>query len=193
MVYGNGRSTGSAMSIIRATFHDAHTVSAPGAMDDSSLDCLPQHSADILTGALDGAGAPGEIFRQRQAQPRPQFLRAAIKVRGKILFIQLGDVVSVQADGKSVWLQQIARSYLLRESISVVANRLASLGFIRIHRSVLVNSSFVRELRPLSTGEYCLRTEGGKEFTMTRTYKHNLRSLAEFWMGTGSFFPNPTR
>jgi two-component system LytT family response regulator len=124
-----------------------------------------------------------------QALAKPQSLRVAIKVRGKILFVNLGDVVAVQAEGKCVLLQQNARSYLLHESISVVAQKLETHGFIRILRSVLVNTSFVEEIRPLSTGEYCLRVEGGKEYTVTRTYKKNLKSLAEFWIGTGAFFP----
>jgi len=47
-----------------------------------------------------------------------QSLRVAIKVRGKILFIHLSDVVSVQTEGKCVLLQQNASSCLLRESIS---------------------------------------------------------------------------
>jgi two-component system LytT family response regulator len=123
------------------------------------------------------------------ALTKPQSLRVAIKVRGKILFINLGDVVAIQAKGKCVLLQQNARSYLLRQSISVLAEKLETHGFIRIHRSVLVNTSFVEEIRPLSTGEYCLRVEGGKEYTVTRTYKNNLKSLAEFWIGTGAFFP----
>jgi DNA-binding LytR/AlgR family response regulator len=129
-----------------------------------------------------------ETLPALQALAKTQSLRVAIKAKGKILFINLGDVIAVQADGKCVWLQQNASSYLLRESISVVAERLETHGFIRIHRSVLVNASFVEEIRPLSTGEYCLRVEGGKEFTVTRTYKKNLKSLAEFWMGTGAFF-----
>jgi len=48
----------------------------------------------------------------------------------------------------------------------------------------------VEEIWPLSTGEYCLRVKGGKEYTVTRTYKKNLQSLAEFWIGTGAFFPS---
>jgi len=99
-------------------------------------------------------------------------------------------VISVKAKGKYVWLQRSGSSYLLRESISVVAEKLETHGFIRIHRSVLVNASFVEEISPLSTGEYCLRVKGGKEFTVTRTYKTNLKSLAEFWIGTGTFFPS---
>jgi hypothetical protein len=29
--------------------------------------------------------------------------------------------------------------------------------------------------------------KGGKEYTVTRTYKKNLKSLAEFWIGTDNF------
>jgi DNA-binding LytR/AlgR family response regulator len=124
-----------------------------------------------------------------QVRAKPQSCRVAIKVREKILFINLGDIVSVLAKGNYVRLQQNELSYQLRESISVVAERLEKQGFIRIHRSVLVNTTFVKEIRRLSTGEYCLRVEGGKEYMVTRTYKKNLKSLAEFWIGTGAFFP----
>jgi hypothetical protein len=130
-----------------------------------------------------------ETFTELQARAKPQSPRVAIKVKGKILFVNLNDVVSVQAKGKCVCLQRNASSCLLRESISVVAERLERHGFIRIHRSVLVNTSFVEEMRSLSTGEYCLRVKDGKEYTVTRTYKRNLKSLAQFWIGTGAFFP----
>jgi DNA-binding LytR/AlgR family response regulator len=53
---------------------------------------------------------------------------------------------------------------------------------------VLVNASFVEEIRPYPTGEYGLRVKGGKEYTVTRTYKRNLKSLAAFWLGTGALF-----
>jgi len=122
---------------------------------------------------------------QEQNQPSP---RVAIKVKGKILFINLSDVVAVQADGDYVSLERNGSSYLVRELISAVAEQLEPQGFIRIHRSILVNTSFVEEIRPYSTGEYGLRVKGGKEYTVTRTYKKNLKCLAEFWIGAGAFF-----
>jgi two-component system LytT family response regulator len=122
-----------------------------------------------------------------QNQPSP---RVAIKVKGKILFISLSDVVAVQAEGNYVSLKQNGSSYLFRQSISAVAEKLEPQGFIRIHRSILVNTSFVEEIRPYSTGEYGLRMKGGEEYTVTRTYKKNLKSLADFWIGAGgAFFP----
>jgi DNA-binding LytR/AlgR family response regulator len=167
-------------------------ASIPEGASDSFSECVTQHSRSALVkprNAEKAAARSTENFQGLQGFAKPQCLRVAIKVSGKILFINLGDVISVQAKGNCVCLEQNASSYLLRESISVVAERLEAHGFIRIHRSVLVNTTCVEEIRPLSTGEYCLRVEGGKEYTVTRTYKKNLKSLAEFWIGTGSFFP----
>src|SRR5262249_51866511 len=104
----------------------------------------------------------------------------------RILFIDPCEVVAVQAEGNYVLLQRQAGSYLLRESLSAIAEKLKPYGFIRIHRSVLVNSSFVDEIQPYVTGEYGLRVKGGKEYTVTRTYKKNLKALAELWIASDS-------
>jgi DNA-binding LytR/AlgR family response regulator len=166
-------------------------VSSPEGVSDALNGRVAQHSCAALVIARDAreqTASSRETFPELRALAKPQSLRVAIKVRGTILFINLGDVVSIQAKGKCVLLQRNGGSYLLRESISAVADRLATHGFIRIHRSVLVNPSFVEEITPLSTGEYCLRVNGGEEYTVTRTYKKNLKSLAEFGIGTGAFF-----
>jgi DNA-binding LytR/AlgR family response regulator len=168
-----------------------HAVSTPESTRDSLIGHATEHSSAAMAIARDArerAMRSTETFPGFHARAKPQSLRAAIKVKGKILFINVRDIVSVQALGKCVCLQRNASSYLLRESISVVAEKLETHGFIRIHRSVLVNTSFVEEIRPLSTGEYCLRVEGGKEYTVTRTYKSNLKSLAQVWIGTGTLF-----
>jgi len=165
-------------------------VSNPEGASDSLVDEMAQRSCASLVIVRETAEPTvesTETLLGLQVYSKPQSFRVAIKTTGRILFMNLGDVVSVQAKGKCVYLQRKASSYLLRESISDVAEKLETHGFIRIHRSVLVNTSFVEEIRPLSTGEYCLRVDGGKEYTVTRTYKKNLKCLAEFWIGTGAF------
>src|SRR5262249_40050460 len=104
--------------------------------------------------------ALGENFRTGMSVPPRGIyavIRIAIKVNGGIRFINPGDVVAVLAEGNYVLLQQETSSYLLRESLSVVQHTLEPFGFIRIHRSVIVNSAFVEEIKPRSTGEYLLR------------------------------------
>jgi two-component system LytT family response regulator len=115
--------------------------------------------------------------------------RIAIKAKGRILFIAPADVVTVVAQGNYVLLRRTSGSNLLRESLSTVAEKLLPYGFVRIHRCVIINSSFVEEIQLLTTGEYVLRIKGGEEFNVSRTYKKNLHSITPLWFGTDGFRP----
>ncbi len=114
-------------------------------------------------------------------------IRIAVKCGGKILFLNPAEIHAAHAQGNYVLLQLSRGSHLLREQISVVAEKLARFGFIRIHRSVLVNAAQVETIEPLFTGEYLLRMRGGREYNVTRTFKKNLQLLADSWIGTDSF------
>jgi two-component system LytT family response regulator len=180
-------------SVVLVTAHAQHAVAA---FEKHAVDyVLKPFSSERVNQALEFA------FRRTASERAARFVelmphlpvlqqkspKIAIKSNGRILFIDPHDLVVVQAEGNYVLLQQEAGSYLLRESISTIAENLKPYGFVRIHRSVLVNASFVQEIRPCATGEYELRVRGGKEYTVTRTYKKNLKALARFWMGTGNF------
>jgi len=124
------------------------------------------------------------ILRQLEALAKRQSPRIAFKANGRIVFMDLAEIVAVQAEGNYVSLRHQPSTYLLRGSISSIAEKLKPYGFIRIHRSVVVNTSAVEEIQSLPTGEYRLRVKGGKEYMVTRTYKDNLRDLAQLWVGT---------
>jgi two-component system LytT family response regulator len=109
--------------------------------------------------------------------------RIAFKTKGSIQFLGLADIMAVHAEGNYVSLVHRASPYLVHESLSAMAEKLKPYGFIRIHRSVVVNVSAVEQIQPLPTGEYRLRVKGGKQYLATRKYKHNLRDLAQLWIG----------
>jgi DNA-binding LytR/AlgR family response regulator len=124
------------------------------------------------------------VLRQLEVIAKRQTPRIAFKAKGSILFLDLSDIVAVQAEGNYVSLRHRPNPHLVRESLSSMAEKLKPYGFIRIHRSVVVNISAVEEIQPLSTGEYKLRVKGGEEYLVTRTYKDNLRDLAQLWVGS---------
>lgn len=113
--------------------------------------------------------------------------RIAIKDKGRVVFVNVAEITSVEANGNYVLLQHKAGSYLLREALGEIAEKLKSHGFIRIHRSVLVNSIFVESIEPGVSTEYVLRTKTGKAYHVSRTYRSNLRGLADFWIGSEAF------
>jgi two-component system LytT family response regulator len=180
-------------SIIFVTAHNQHAVTA---FEKHAVDyVLKPFSDERIHQALDTA------IHRTQSERAARFMdllpqleslvakssRIAIKTKKSVLFIDPADVVVVEAQGNYVLLQRLSGSHLLRESIREVAQKLEPYGFIRIHRSILVNTSFVEEIQPWTTGEYILRIKGGKELTVSRTYKKNLRSLAQFWVGSNGF------
>jgi two-component system, LytTR family, response regulator len=178
-------------------FVTAHVENAIAAFEKHTVDyVLKPFSNESISEALVRASRRAKAERaakliealpQLQKLSRPQYPRIAIKAKGRILLVNPGDVVVVQAEGNYVLLQRESDSYLLRESISVVAEKLKPYGFIRIHRSALVNTSFVVEIKPYPTGKYGLRVKGGKEYAVTRGYTKNLKPLTEFRIGSGKF------
>jgi two-component system LytT family response regulator len=110
--------------------------------------------------------------------------RIAFKTKGGIQFLGLADILVVHAEGNYVSLLHRTNPYLVHESLSAMAEKLKPYGFIRIHRSVIVNISAVEVIQPLPTGEYRLLVKGGREYLVTRTHKHNLRDLAQLWVGS---------
>jgi two-component system LytT family response regulator len=130
------------------------------------------------------AASFSRAWQQLMVLAKPHAPRIAFKAKGRILFLELAEIVAVQAEGNYVSLQHRPNPYLLHESLSSMAERLKPYGFIRIHRSVVVNISAVEEIQPRPTGEYRLRVKGGKEYLVSRTYKDNLRDLAQLWVGS---------
>jgi DNA-binding LytR/AlgR family response regulator len=181
-------------SIVLATAHVEHAVAA---FQRHTVDyVLKPFSNESINDALNRAArrAKGErAAKLIEALPQLQKLSCpgrpmiAIKAKGSILLINPGEVVAVQAEGNYVLLQRESDSFVLRDSISLVAEKLKPYGFIRIHRSALVNTSFVLEIKRYSTGKCGLRVKNGKEYAVTSTYKKNLKPLTEFRIGNGAF------
>jgi two-component system LytT family response regulator len=178
-------------------FVTAHNEHATKAFDHRAVDyVLKPFSEERVQRALDTAVRrtyaeraakiiEAHPFLQTISKSRPN--RIAIKVQGRILFIDPSAVMYVQAEGNYVLLQAAGGSHLLRESLSQVEQKLAPYAFVRIHRSVIVNSAFVKEVHPWPTGEYILVLLNGKQFTVTRTYKKNLAQLTAGGIGVDSF------
>jgi DNA-binding LytR/AlgR family response regulator len=109
--------------------------------------------------------------------------RIAVKAKGRIVFVDPIDVVVAKAQGNYVALAHKSGSYLVRETMATAEQKLTPLGFVRIHRSILVNTALVKDLRRDSTGTYVLRTADGSEHPVGRAYKDNLKVIATSWLG----------
>jgi two-component system LytT family response regulator len=112
----------------------------------------------------------------------------AIKDNGRITFVNIADILSIEAQGNYVLLRRRSGSTMLRVAISTVERKLETHGFIRIHRSVLINVVHVESVEALTSGDYRVVLFGDKRYTVTRSYKGNLPCLAAIWFGSSGFY-----
>jgi two-component system LytT family response regulator len=103
--------------------------------------------------------------------------RIPVKTHGRVMIVNVAEIDWVEADGDYVSVHVGAKSWLLRETIAAAEARLALSGFVRIHRSTLVNICRVRELLPLSKGEFTVVLRDGTELKLSRNYRFALERL----------------
>ena len=100
----------------------------------------------------------------------PYLERFVVRLRGRMLLIQAGDVDWLQAEDNYVRIHSGTASYLHRETLSNLTAKLNPRKFVRVHRSALVNVDKIREVL-LRDGEYQLLLINGSRVGLSRTYR----------------------
>jgi two-component system, LytTR family, response regulator len=120
--------------------------------------------------ARDALDAPGTCDRR--------FLsRLAVQQHGRIVFVKVSDIDTIEAAGNYVSIRAGGETHLARLSMTALEARLDPDRFARIHRSAIVNLDYVREVRPWSGGEQVLVLGDGRRLTIGRAYRSRIARL----------------
>ena len=103
--------------------------------------------------------------------------RLVVKAAGRVVFLETEDIDWIEAEGNYVRLKVGTESYLMREAIGRIAQKLDPDQFVRIHRSIIVNVHKIKELQPCNRGEYMVILKDGKELSCSRGYRAKLHQL----------------
>jgi len=102
--------------------------------------------------------------------------RIVVRERDRVLLIDVGDIDWIGADGDYVRVHASGKSHLIRDTMIAMEQRLDRGAFLRIHRSTIVNTSRIRELRPYSSREYAVILRDGTRLRLSRRYRERLRT-----------------
>ena len=153
-------------------------------VNEERFDAAVARVREAMSHATDNAIAQRvrEVAADLQVVPSPSIVSAVdrlpIKANdGRIIVIRLADIDWIEADRDYVSVHVGDKTWLMRETIAAVELRLALSGFVRIHRSALVNAERVKELRPRDKGEYTVVLNNGTELKLTRNYRASVERL----------------
>lgn len=121
-------------------FVTAHEDFAVAAFELHAVDYLLKPLAEArLTRALDRVA---DTLRPTDGHPR-----VAVELAGRIRFIPRHEIWYAEAQGDYVRLRTAEGGYLVRNTLSTLEREWAGTGFVRVHRSLLVATRHVSELR----------------------------------------------
>jgi two-component system LytT family response regulator len=174
--------------VIFTTAYDKHALQA---FDAHALDYLlkpfkparfkqaVQRARELIANKQAGAAARGllELLGERPA-PASQLTRLAVKTPGKVIFVSLVDVDTIEAAGKYAVVHVGKENHVLRETMTSLESNLPPQRFLRISRSVIVNIDRIQELQPMFKGENVILLKNGKRYPTSRSLREIQQRLA---------------
>jgi two-component system LytT family response regulator len=151
--------------------HALHYLLKP--VDDSRFAAAVCRARDLIDSALKAEMA------QRVVQLLDRTLdtyasRFMVQTGSRIQIVTAEEVEWIGAAGDYVELHVDGRSFLLRETMTSLEQRLDPAKFLRIHRSRIVQSKRVLELRSIENREFMVKLTDGSEHRSSRTYADRL-------------------
>jgi len=98
----------------------------------------------------------------------------SVKDGGRIQLVQADSLTHIEAEGNYVALHTERTKYLLYETMTHIETQLNPKHFARIHRSIIVNRRFVKEIQSHFNGDYSVVLHNAKVLRMSRNYKRGL-------------------
>ncbi|MGA3158223.1 MAG: LytTR family DNA-binding domain-containing protein [Steroidobacteraceae bacterium] len=170
------------------------------AYEQHALQAFEVHALDYLIKPVDDARFAAAIGRARKlldsalkttmAERVLQMLdrvaekyatRFSVHTGSRIQIVLAEDVEWIGAAGDYVELHAGSRSHLLRETMASLEQRLDPAQFLRIHRSRIVRTDSIRELRSIENREFTVKLSDGSEHRSSRTYAAPL----QHWLASG--------
>jgi two-component system LytT family response regulator len=138
-------------------------------------------AASAAGGALAGApasapaGPPDAAPSASSAHARPEYLeRIAVESRGRVGIVPVAKVLYITASGPYAEIHTAERTYLIREQMQVLEERLDPERFIRVHRSAIVRIDLIEALTRNASGDYAVQLKGGLQLKVSRSRSEEL-------------------
>ena len=132
-----------------------------GGITPSLQEMIRESLSAVLTASFNRVGA-GPL--QRIAADRD----------GRVVLVEADSIGCVEARGNYILLHTDSESFLLRSSLQQAEAMLDRTKFLRIHRSIIVNSAHIREMERAPGGEYTVTLRNRRQYTASSGFNHNL-------------------
>ncbi len=123
---------------------------------------------------VESSGTEQSEIEQSEAEKRPEIL--LIKKLGREFLVKTADIEWIEASGNYANLHVRGSVYPMRITMDKL-EKLLPVGFVRIHRSSIVNLHRIQQVQPLDSGDYEVTLDCQKTLILSRRYRDNFKTL----------------
>lgn len=160
------------------------------AYDRYAIDAFDLNAADYVLKPVDPERLHRALDRVRQRKPqddleqrlarvldaaRPR--RLVVRSTGRIQFVNVDEIDWIAAEDNYVRIHAAGKSYLMRETVSRMEQRLDARAFVRIRSSTIVRVERIKEVRPLLNGTFEILLEDGTRVVSARRFRERIEEL----------------
>jgi two-component system, LytTR family, response regulator len=142
------------------------------------LDRLKDRLRSLLHPQAPAADGTGELAAQGSAYLE----RIAVEMRGQVRVVPVDTIEYITASGPYAEIHVGEKTYIIRERMQTLEERLDPAHFFRIHRSVIVRLERIEALLREPGGDYAVQLKSGARLSVSRNRVEPL----EQWMGLPS-------
>jgi len=154
-----------AMTVINRLPHRPHVVFVT-AFDHHALRAFELGATDYVVKPVNEERLAVTIARLRDAhtstrtmQRPPSSTRLPLEDDDRRMLVRINEIYMIHANGHVVLATLDTKELRFRGALTECAARVEPLGFLRVHRSYLVNPEHVVEIEPFFGGTYVLRLD----------------------------------
>jgi two-component system LytT family response regulator len=115
----------------------------------------------------------------RQPAAAPERRHLVVRDGSRRLVIPHDDIIWIEAEDYCARIHLHARTLLVRDSLRALGRSLERCGFIRVHRSAIVNLARIRQIEPLVSGDQRLTLSDGTVLKVSRTHRADVVKALE--------------
>jgi hypothetical protein len=152
---------------------------------DFLLPSIYEWRKDVLTYAANavcywvwGVWLAQQAAQALLAAPRPTAAEPRIEIRdgARVTLVDPAQIAWIEAAGNYVEIHAGGASHLARGTLAAFEQKLAGRGFVRVHRSRLVNRKRVTAFRPTPSGDLEITMDDGRTIAGSRRYRSGMES-----------------
>lgn len=111
---------------------------------------------------------------EKPAGEAATYTTLTIKNNNKTELLRFHEIIWLQSDNNCVEIQTTRKKYVLYRSLRSIEKELDTQQFVRIHRSAIVNRTFIQSISQLPSGDGYVELSTGESIRYSRNFKKGL-------------------